>query len=53
MTELDSFLAWVEDGEKRTMKNNFAVGLLYSLFKGMLKRMIEEYRKVEAEWLRT
>lgn len=46
MTELDSFLAWIEEGEKNAAKNkNFVGSLVYAFFKGMLKRMIEKYRE--------
>jgi len=54
MSELDSFLAWIEEGEKNAAKNkNFIGSLVYALFKGMLKRTIEEYRKVEEKWVKT
>jgi hypothetical protein len=54
MTELDSFLAWIGEREKLAAKNKNIVGsLAYAFFGDMLKRMIEEYRKVEAEWLKT
>jgi len=54
MTELDSFLAWIEEREKRAATNKNIVGsLAYAFFGDMLKRMIEEYRRVKKEWLRT